>query len=73
MNVKSITCPSCGAMLNVDDNASRVICEFCGSTVTVEDSRMEGFNREMGSMSAREKVAYEKAKAIHELITPMCD
>ena len=73
MNVKSITCPSCGAMLNVDDNASRVICEFCGSTVTVEDSRMEGFNREMGSMNAREKVAYEKAKAIHELITPMCD
>lgn len=73
MNIKSITCPNCGAQLNVDENVSRVICEFCGSTVTVEDSRMEGFNREMGSMDAREKVAYEKAKAIDDLISPLCD
>ena len=73
MNIKSITCPNCGAQLNVDENVSRVICEFCGSTVTVEDSRLEGFNREMGSMDAREKVAYEKAKAIDDLIPPLCD
>ena len=73
MNVKSITCPNCGAQLRVGDNVSRVICEFCGSTVTVEDSRMEGFNRELGSMNAREKIAYEKAKEIDELIVPLCD
>ena len=73
MNIKSITCPNCGAQLNVDENVSRVVCEFCGSTVTVEDSRLEGFNRELGSMNAREKVAYEKAKAIDDLIPPLCD
>ena len=73
MNIKSITCPSCGSSLNADENETRVVCSFCGSSVIVEDTRQEGYNFELGSMQARANAALDISNKVNELMGPLCD
>ena len=34
-NVRSLTCPSCGASLNIEGNNPEIKCAYCGNTVIV--------------------------------------
>lgn len=72
MNIKSVTCPNCGASLVADETESRINCEFCGSLVIVEDSRTEGYNFEMGSAQAKLDSAKKLASEVNVLIGPYC-
>lgn len=37
MALKSLTCPSCGANLNLDDNREFGFCEYCGAKVQIRE------------------------------------
>lgn len=67
MKIIKVTCPSCGANLNLPDDSTKVFCRFCGGEVIVEDSRSEGYNQELGKMQARKDVHISLADTISEL------
>lgn len=56
MNVVKLTCPHCGAPLEVPDGAKRVTCQYCDCTAAIEAPLSEeekAYQHEMGRMRAR--------------------
>jgi DNA-directed RNA polymerase subunit RPC12/RpoP len=39
MNVKKISCPGCGANLEVQEDSRLVICQYCGAKLSIEQDR----------------------------------
>ena len=39
MNLKTIACPSCGGMVEVDEYSKSFTCNFCGYTTIIEKER----------------------------------
>jgi DNA-directed RNA polymerase subunit RPC12/RpoP len=39
MNVKKISCPSCGANLEVQEDSRLVTCQYCGAKLSIEQDR----------------------------------
>ena len=46
INVKSVTCPSCGARVKYDDNKKTAVCEFCGAVLDMTEEYGEKKDRE---------------------------
>ena len=40
MELKTLTCPSCGASLQIPEGKDRFFCTFCGSQIQVDDGRI---------------------------------
>ena len=40
MELKTLTCPSCGASLQIPEGKERFFCTFCGSQIQVDDGRI---------------------------------
>ncbi|MBR6478403.1 MAG: zinc ribbon domain-containing protein [Lachnospiraceae bacterium] len=58
MNIKAITCPNCGASLNVENiNQSLFYCQYCGAAVQLETNRNKGYDMEHGRLDARAELA----------------
>lgn len=66
MRLLKTICPHCGAPLQVDPNAQKVICEYCGMTTLIEnnnkptmtiDSEQEGYLFEKGRLRAQSEQA----------------
>jgi len=38
MNLQSLTCPHCGAVLNITTSTKVVHCDFCDSDIMIEQS-----------------------------------
>ncbi len=46
INVKSVTCPSCGARVKYDDRNKTTVCEFCGAVLDMTEEYGEKKDRE---------------------------
>lgn len=46
INVKSVTCPSCGARVKYDDSHKTAVCEFCGAVLDMTEEYGEKKDRE---------------------------
>lgn len=40
MELKTLTCPSCGASLQIPEGKDRFFCTFCGSQIQVDDGKI---------------------------------
>ena len=50
INVKTITCPACGAKVNYDENSKVATCEFCGAVLDLSEWYGEKIDRERDDM-----------------------
>ena len=58
MKIRSITCPSCGGTLNIENvNQSLLYCQYCGTAIQLETNRNKGYDMEHGRMDARAEMA----------------
>ena len=71
MALKSLTCPSCGANLNLDDNREFGFCEYCGAklhdtpgknAVRVEEIKLERAKVESKSKERMQEVRSDTIK-----------
>ena len=50
INVKTVTCPACGAKVNYDENNKTARCEFCGAVLDLTEEYGEKRDRERDDM-----------------------
>lgn len=50
INVKTITCPACGAKVNYDENSKVATCEFCGAVLDLSEWYGDKKDRERDDM-----------------------
>ena len=50
INVKTVTCPACGAKVNYDENNKIAKCEFCGAVLDMTEEYGEKKDRERDDM-----------------------
>ena len=46
INIKTVTCPACGAKVNYDENNKTAVCEFCGALLDMTEVYGEKKDRE---------------------------
>ena len=52
MKLRELKCKNCGAVINVEENASKVECEYCHTSFAVDDAYSDGYKFEKGRMKA---------------------
>lgn len=67
MNIKSVKCPNCGAVVDIKDGFSNVYCKFCGSQLVVEEENdtlivAKVRVKEIEHETERTKMAYENER-----------
>ena len=45
INIKTVTCPACGARVDYDDNNKTAKCEFCGAVLDMTEEYGENKDR----------------------------
>lgn len=53
MKLRELKCKNCGAVINVEENASKVECEYCHTSFAVDDAYSDGYKFEKGRIKAQ--------------------
>ena len=71
MRLRELKCKNCGAVINVEENVSKVECEYCHTSFAVDDAYSDGYKFEKGRMKAHSEQFeknIENAKTVLEPI-----